>query len=268
MVHVLIGTKAQLIKMAPVMREMTERGVDYNFVSTGQHRETIDDILSNFEIKPPDHQLYDGPDITRIPQMAVWGIRILWRGLRRRREVFARAGNGIVLVHGDTLSTLVGAILGKLLRLHVGHVESGLRSFNFLQPFPEELTRLMTFWLSDYYFCPNQWAADNLSGFRGIRINTLANTVLDSLRHALRDLSETSSNHVPTGEFGVATLHRFENFRNRESSERVVDCVERVAACQPLVFILHRPTENALRKFGLYARLDGNARVDLRQRYD
>ena len=93
---------------------------------------------------------------------------------------------GIVLVHGDTASTLIGAILGKTAGLKVGHIESGLRSRRLLHPFPEEIIRLMTFLLSDLYFCADDWAVGNLRRLRGIKINTGGNTLLDAVRIACR----------------------------------------------------------------------------------
>ena len=86
--------------------------------------------------------------------MAIWAGRILLTTLYKKREIFGEQLKGIVLVHGDTFSTLLGALMGKLARLPVGHIESGLRSFNWFHPFPEELTRILVFRLSNHYFSP------------------------------------------------------------------------------------------------------------------
>ncbi|HPD44716.1 MAG TPA: hypothetical protein PK131_00865, partial [Candidatus Woesebacteria bacterium] len=69
--YVIIGTKAQLVKMAPVMLELEKRKIDYTFISTGQHQETIKDLISTFQIKKPDFYLYNGKDITKIWQMLI-----------------------------------------------------------------------------------------------------------------------------------------------------------------------------------------------------
>ncbi len=268
MIHVVIGTKAQLIKMAPIMRVMQDRGIKYRYISTGQHRDTMDEILSNFNLQGPDHCLYDGPDITSIPQMLIWSLKIVWKTITRRRDIFGGDRHGIVLVHGDTFSTLLGAIMAKCASLKVGHVESGLRSFNLLQPFPEELTRILTFALTDYFFCPGQWAIDNLARFRGVKINTQMNTLADSLRFALPIIAKLPDNDIPKGKFGVVTLHRYENVFDRNSMLRVIECVELIAEKMPLLFILHKPTKINLEKFGLMNRLANNARIELRPRYD
>lgn len=267
MLHFVIGTKAQLIKMAPVMRELRNQGLDYRFVATGQHRETMADILGNFQLRGPDYVLYDGPDITSVSKMAVWAGRILWRTLRHRTEIFLNDNNGIVLVHGDTFSTLLGAMMGRLASLKVGHVESGLRSFNLLHPFPEELTRLLTFRLSHYLFCPGQWAVDNLRNITGLKIDTCGNTLSDALRLAL-DRIDALEVVVPDRPYAVVTVHRFENIYSPAVLERVVSLVERIAGQTHLLFILHKPTEKKLREFGLYERLASLSNVELRQRYD
>ena len=119
MIHIVLGTKAQLIKMAPVMVRLKERGLPYNFISTGQHRATMDEMLDEFGLKEPDVVLYTGADIVSLPQMFVWALRILWKCMIARREIFGPDARGLVLVHGDTFSTLLGALMGRLAGLRV-----------------------------------------------------------------------------------------------------------------------------------------------------
>lgn len=267
MIYIVLGTKAQLIKMAPVMQALRGACIGYRFISTGQHRETMEDILDNFGLPDPDYRLYAGRDITSVPAMAIWGLRILWHTLRRRREVFGTAARGIVLVHGDTFSTLLGALMGRIAGLAVGHVESGLRSFNVFHPFPEELIRRATFRLSNILFCPGEWAVANVAARSAEKVNTGGNTLADSLRFAAGATS-IDGVEIPPEPFAVVTLHRFENLYSRAAIERVVAIVERIARCRRLLFILHPPTEKKLREFGLYNRLACHPGVELRQRYD
>ncbi len=270
MIYAVIGTKAQLIKMAPVLRRMQDRGVPFRYISTGQHQETIADLLENFGVREPDVVLYEGKDITSIPQMLRWSLRILFKTLFRRREIFGPEipRNSIVLVHGDTFSTALGAVMGRLAGLKVGHVESGLRSFNLLQPFPEELTRLFTFSLSHVYFCPGPWAVENLKRFKGIKVDTGSNTLCDAMRYALPAADQVDPAIVPATPFGVVTLHRFENFRDAEATLKIVEAVELIAARSKLLFILHAPTRENLKRHGFYERLAANPRIELRPRYD
>jgi len=268
MIHVIIGTKAQLIKMAPILKTLKMEGINYNYISTGQHKATIDDILANFAIKKPDYVLYDGKDITSVIQMLIWGIKNILKTVLHKKAIFKNDKNGIVLVHGDTFSTLLGAIMGKIGGLKVAHVESGLRSFNLFHPFPEEITRLLTFRLSDYMFCPGEWAQNNVAKYKAIKINTQLNTLYDSLRFALPAIENIAGIDIPKKPYGVVTVHRFENFYNYEAINRIVSIVERISLKHFLVFILHKPTEIKLKKFKLYEVLDNNPNIELRERYD
>lgn len=267
MIHVVIGTKAQLIKMAPLLLRFQQKNIPYNFILTGQHRETIDDLRENFSVKPADVVLYRGKDIVSVPSMLIWGIRILFLALFRKKSVFGSSRRAsIVLVHGDTFSTLLGALMGKLGGVAVAHVESGLRSGNLLHPFPEELTRLLVFSLADYYFCPGQWSVGNLARYRGKKIDTRYNTLLDSLRHAIAMKNPDAG--MEKNSYCVVTIHRFENIFSRKKFEHIVALIELIARQIRVVFILHPVTEKTLRRKNLYGRLENNSAIDMRPRYD
>ena len=182
-----------------------------------------------------------------------------------RRSIFGADRRGIVLVHGDTFSTLLGALLGRVAGLRVGHVESGLRSFDVFHPFPEEITRLLTFRLSHVLYCPGQWAVDNVAGFRREKIDTGVNTLADTV--ALARSVPLREDHVPTHPYAVVSLHRYENVFRRARLGQLVEILEEIAETKPCLFILHPPTEKQLRRTGLYERLDANPRIELRPRY-
>ena len=268
MIHIVIGTKAQLIKMAPVMKLLQEKNIHYNYISTGQHKDTMDDIHGNFGLKSPDYRLYEGRDITSVSQMIGWCTRNILKTLRKKREIFSNDSSGIVLVHGDTFSTLLGAIMGKVAGLKVAHIESGLRSFNLFHPFPEEITRILTFKLADYMFCPGDWAINNLDKYRSKTINTELNTLYDSLRRALPAIEHISDAEIPDYEYGVVTLHRFENIYTRETLDRVISIIARLSKKKKLLFIMHKPTLINIRKYEYLERLEGNPNIQLRPRYD
>ena len=266
MIHIFIGTKAQLIKMAPVMRVLQDRGHDYNFIYSGQHRDTVDDILANFAIsKKPDVTLYHGRDITGIVQMGQWALGIIrkYSSAEHAAELFRNDKNGIVLNHGDTFSTLLGSWLAKRHGLKSAHVESGLRSHNIFHPFPEELTRLATFRLSDYFFAPGDWALANLAGHAGVKINTGHNTLSDALRHTAQQTVATR-----TAGYGLVSVHRFENIFFRKRLALIVDMLLASDPARPKLFILHKPTEKKLKEYGLYQRLAECGHIELHPRYD
>lgn len=266
MIHVFIGTKAQLIKMAPIMVELQRRNISYNFIFSGQHQATVDNIRSEFGLKDPDITLYHGRDITGIAQMLAWALRIVFHALRHRKTVWQGDRNGIVLNHGDTFSTLLGSLLARVCGHQAAHVESGLRSFKLFHPFPEELTRILTFKLSSIYFAPGPWALGNLQKYRGTKVDTVYNTLLDSLR-----IGESAVDHadvdVPSYSFALVSLHRFENIFSRAKLAEIVDLLLKVSERIPLLFILHKPTEEKLRQFQLLERLESAQNIELRPRY-
>lgn len=262
-IYIVLGTKAQMIKMAPIMVELQQRNIAYSFIHTGQHKETMDDLIGNFCIKAPDAYLYQGPDVTRLSQVIPWMLRILYNTARHRKQLFPEGG--IILVHGDTFSTVLGALIGRLNGLKVAHVESGLRSFNILHPFPEELTRLLTFRLSDVFFCPNEWAVRNLRSYRGRKINCGGNTIYDALQLAMRTTVDVP---VPEEKYAICSIHRFENIFHKAQFERIIEIIEEVSRALRLLFILHPPTKRKLEEFGFWQRLVGNPNIEMRPRYD
>lgn len=265
MIHVVLGTKAQLVKMAPVMLRLRERGIRYRFVHTGQHQATMSEMLSEFGLAPPDAVLYSGRDIVSLPQMAGWAAGILAKCLTRRREIFGDERRGIVLVHGDTFSTLLGALMGRVAGLRVGHVEAGLRSFHLFHPFPEEITRLLTFRLSHSLYCPGPSALANVRRLRAEKVDTGCNTLRDTLELALA--AERRHDHVPAGRYALVSLHRYENIFKRARFERLLETLEELAVETRLLFILHPPTESQIDKLDLRARLERNPGIELRPRY-
>ncbi len=253
MIHFFTGTKAQFIKMAPVLVELRRRGVPCRDVDSGQHIRLTTGIRRSFGLPEPDVRLRaDGDDIASMGAAGTWFFRTACRAVtgRRalRREVFP--GGGICLIHGDTLSTLLGLWLARGAGLEVAHVEAGLRSFRRWDPFPEELIRVHCTKRADVLFPTNRQAAEQLDriGGRGRIAPLSGNTVIDALRLA-RGLPVSVP--VPDGPFALATCHRVETLMSRVRLRRVVELVNRVAEMMPVVFVMHQPTRSALERTGL-----------------
>lgn len=267
MIHVFLGTKAQLIKMAPIMREMQARNISYNFIFSGQHQKTIADIRQNFNIKEPDIILYQGKDITGMLQMAIWSIKIIFFTLSNKKRVWKNDKKGIVLNHGDTFSTLLGSILAKSFGFQNAHIESGLRSFRCFHPFPEELIRLAVFKLSNVYFAPDKWALKNLDGYKGMKVNTQANTLYDSLQ-IIKKWSHPPKIKIPDYQYAIVSLHRFENISRKKSLNRIISLLDFISKDIKLLFITHAPTLKWLEKTKLIKKLEAMKNIELRPRYD
>ncbi|WP_162846057.1 UDP-N-acetylglucosamine 2-epimerase [Seongchinamella sediminis] len=252
--------------MAPVMVELQNRNIPYNFIFSGQHQATVNNIREEFGIKEPDITLYKGRDITGIVQMLFWSIRIVFFTLWNRDKVWQGDKGGVVLNHGDTFSTLLGALLARLSGQKSAHVESGLRSFRLFHPFPEEITRLLTFRLSNIYFAPGDWALANLEQYSGDKVNTAHNTLLDALRISQRAVNAAEI-EIPDGDYGVVSLHRFENIFSEKKLREILALLAEVSKRGKLLFILHKPTENKLKEYGLLANLETIDNIELRPRY-
>ena len=265
MLHIIIGTRAQIIKMAPVMKELEERGIDYNFVFLAQHKETMYEIFSQFGIKNPNIVIGDlNKDITNVKDMILWSIRILIYGFFQRKKIFQNDTKGIVLIHGDAPPLLLGGIIAKFQVLKGAQVEAGLRSFNIFKPFPEEIIRVLSskIGLIDIFFCQNEKAILNVAPYKKIAFCTQYNTMLDSLRLAKK---MSSGNTIPeiSGEFAIVSLHRFETISKKEKLEQVVSELIKISKKIKILFILHPPTRVALKKSGLYNLLEKESTCQL-----
>ena len=259
-----IGTRAQLIKMAPVIVEIERKGMPLCLVMTGQHKETMAELMMDFGIKSERRYIYEGPEITGIVQMAFWFVSCVWKVLKNHRHFLPRSMNekSVILVHGDTFSTLLGAVVGKLKGVDVAHVEAGLRSNNIFHPFPEELTRLLVFRLANIAFCPGQWAFKNMGKYKLKRIDIKENTLRDAADVALKASLDQRAD-VSEESFAVVSLHRFENIFFKRRLLDIIVLVEQVSEKYKLFFVLHPATRKRLSKYGLLARLESNENIVL-----
>lgn len=253
--------------MAPIMVELEGRGIDYNFIFSGQHKDTTAEIRANFGIKEPDVVLYDGPEITSVYRMIWWSIRLVIRVLRSSDHVWRGDKFGVVLNHGDTFSTLLGTVMARVSGLKSAHIESGLRSFNWFHPFPEEITRLLVFRLSTHYFAPGEWALNNLRRYRGEKVDTKLNTLADSLS-LVSNLSKPSGVDLPKSRFAVVSFHRFENLYDSDRLKIIVEIIAQAQKEMAIVVVMHSVTQKRLQKAGLLSFLEGLENVELRPRYD
>lgn len=215
-VMVVFGTRPEAIKMAPVVQALRARpGIRVSIAVTAQHREMLDQVLALFRIFP-DHDL----DLMR-PGQTLAG---LFAGvLEGMQAVIDATRPDLVLVHGDTSTTLATALAAFYARVPVGHVEAGLRTGDLRAPWPEEMNRRLTAPLATLHFAPTARARENLAA-EGIRdhVHVTGNTVIDALleidgriqRDA--DIGRAVSARFPFLESGrrlvLVTGHRRENF--------------------------------------------------------
>jgi UDP-N-acetylglucosamine 2-epimerase (non-hydrolysing) len=270
MIHIILGTRAQIIKMAPIMKELESRKIDYNYIFLAQHKETMYEIMAQFGIKKPNIVIADmDKDITNVKDMIFWSLRVLMYSFINSKKIFKNDLKGVVLIHGDAPPLLLGALMAKRQGLKVAQVEAGLRSYNFFKPFPEELTRVLAakLGLIDIFFCQDEKAVLNISQFNKTAYCTRYNTMLDSLR--LAEKSITTTRQVKSNEkFAIVSVHRFETISKKEKIEMVVTEIKKIAKKIKLYFILHPPTRVSLKKHYLYDSLEKNPRCILLPRQD
>lgn len=264
MIHVAIGTKAQFIKMAPIVKALQDKSVAFNLIDLGQHAMITRNLREEFGLKNPDVTLSSGKNVARLGQGLRWLIGFLLKGLSRnwvRRHVFQNR-TGVCLIHGDTVSTLIALYLAKRAGLKVGHVEAGLRSFNILEPFPEELVRLLAMRFADILFAPSTYAQENL-----MKMGYGSKTVLISSNTSLEAVFSSLSKRMDLGfslkTYALVTVHRMENIFSRQRLEFVLNLIERIARDIPVVFVQHPPTLNQMVKFGVQDRLERMPNVTL-----
>lgn len=239
----IFGTRPEAIKMAPLVKQL-EKSCD-SIVSkvcvTAQHRQMLDQVLSLFDIKP-DYDL----DIMKPEQNLCDLTCNVLKGLK---PVLEKERPDIVLVHGDTTTTLAASLAAYYNRSRVGHIEAGLRTGNKYSPFPEEINRKIAGAVSDLHFAPTEAARFNLlrEGVSPDTIHVTGNTVVDALLSIVdrlssdslirREMEERFSFLDPSKKLILVTGHRRENFG--DGFEYICKAFAGIAELHPNVEILY-----------------------------
>jgi UDP-GlcNAc3NAcA epimerase len=241
----ILGARPQFIKAATVSRELKKAGAKEIIIHTGQH---FDDNMSEvffkeMDIPTPDYQL----DINNLGHGAMTG-----RMLEKIEDVLIKEKPNVVVVYGDTNSTLAGALAAAKLHIPVAHVEAGLRSFDMKMP--EEINRILTDRISKFLFCPTDTAVQNLNneGYSSFdcEISRPGDVMYDAVlyyKDKARSLSKilVRENLTP-GEFVLATLHRAENTNSVERLRSVCTALNEINKSIPVVMPLHPRTKSYL----------------------
>lgn len=241
-IAVVLGTRAELIKMAPILSELKRRRISAELVFTGQHN--IDAELRQLGIPKPAH-VFDSSASGR-GRFASKASAGLWlaRAFLWLARSLGRLKPSLVLVHGDTMTTAAGALAAKSRGLKLAHIEAGLRSGSLREPFPEEISRRIADALSDYFFCPTYDAAGNLlaEGKPRSRIFITGNTNIDVVR-------KLAPCRARRGNYVLAKLHRHENVTSRARVARFLLAIG--GSPIPVRLITTENLERALIKFKL-----------------
>ena len=236
------GTRPEAIKMAPVIKQLTKHAAFSNQVCvTGQHRDMLEPFLDMFKIKPD----FDLHVMTPNQTLSKLTANIL-EGLAR---VFKRYRPDIILVHGDTTTTLATSLAAYYHRIPIAHVEAGLRTGNLLLPWPEEANRKLTGVLAAQHFAPTPLSRQNLldEGVSDDAIYVTGNTVIDALFEVLQQFASNPgleqkyaqqfSYLMPERRMILVTGHRRENFGG--GFERICEALVRIAKAFPEVDVVY-----------------------------
>jgi len=226
-VLVVIGTRPEAIKMAPVVHELARHAPELSayLCSTGQHREILGPTLDLLDLRP-DRNL----DVMVHDQSLAGLTARLFDVLD---DVVSEQRPDWILVQGDTTTAMVGSMVGFYRRVHVGHIEAGLRTADLGQPFPEELNRRITDLCAEICFAPTVWARDNLirEGVPVERVHVTGNTIVDAVMEIEArpyDDSAGALAAIPRApRWVLLTAHRRESFG--EPLERICSAVQRLA---------------------------------------
>ena len=249
-IAIVLGTRPEIIKMSPVIRDCQRRGADFLLIHTEQHHKYEMDrvFFKDLELPEPHFRLGVGQG----SHGAQTG-----RLLKGIEEILLARSPSVVLVQGDTNTVLAGALAAAKLHIPVGHVEAGLRSYD--RRMPEELNRVLADHAADLLFAPTDQARDILlsEGIGDEMIHVTGNTIVDAVRQNLaiaRSRPQPLSDHdLIAGSYIVVTAHRPENVDHAERLEMLLEAVALVRRETGLevIYPLHPRTESKLEKFGL-----------------
>jgi UDP-N-acetylglucosamine 2-epimerase (non-hydrolysing) len=255
MIALITGTRPEIIKMAPIIKELQRRQLPFVFIHSGQHytKEMDADIIADLQLPQPTVNLHVGSGSHAVQTGKI---------MEGVEKVCFDYTPSIMVVHGDTNTTLAGALVAKKLHIPVAHIEAGLRSFDYKMP--EEVNRTLVDRMSDILFAPTEQARQNLlkEGIDPETIYVTGNTVVDALHQHLPLANHSSifekitlspSATLADPAYILLTAHRAENVDTKPNLEKLLYLLEHIHTklYLPIVWPMHPRTQHTLTEFEL-----------------
>ncbi|KRG15841.1 non-hydrolyzing UDP-N-acetylglucosamine 2-epimerase [Lederbergia galactosidilytica] len=252
------GTRPEAIKMAPLVLELQKRTAQFESIVTvtAQHRQMLDQVLEIFALRP-DYDLNIMKDRQTLIDVAT-------RGLAGLDNIMKEAQPDIVLVHGDTSTSFIASLAAFYNQIEVGHVEAGLRTWNKLSPFPEEIHRQLTGVLADLHFAPTKASADNLlqENKRSESIFITGNTAIDALQTTVKnEYHHKVFDKIGKDRLILMTAHRRENLG--APMRNMFQAIKRIVEAHPDVQVVYPVHLNPLVRELAEEILGGHNRIHL-----
>lgn len=250
----IIGTRPEVIKMAPVIRALREQPhFDLTVLCSGQHRDLLAPLLDWFEITANDNL----DVMTENQSLAALTSRLM----ASFDAYYAATRPELVIAQGDTTTVMCAALACFYRKIPFAHVEAGLRTFDLQNPFPEEFNRLVAGHLASFHFCPTPRSAQNLLSERAApdAVHVTGNTVIDALHFTAGKLERAARPHH--GHQVLLTAHRRENFG--APLENVFRAVRRLCDEFPQLSLLYPVHPNPNVRKPAYDILDGHSQITL-----
>ena len=262
-IAVVLGTRPEIIKMAPIIDEIVNRDIELCLIHTGQHydKEMSDNFFIDLEIPAPDYNINVGSG-SHGKQTG-----LMMKGIE---EVLMDEKPDIVLVQGDTNAVLAGALVASKLHIAVGHVEAGLRSFDMTMP--EEINRRVCDVTSTMYFIPTEESAINLlaEGYSRKNLIITGNTVVDACFRHLEIAKKRGFEEESLASLGIdnmdniltLTMHRAENVDDKKRVTNIIDALKELSDMN-IIFPIHPRTKKTLEDFKLFDELNNLSHVHI-----
>ena len=187
-IYFFIGTVAEFGKLTPIFKELKKRKIKFKIIDSGQNVINYSDFKNYLGEIGPEIQLTRKTNKSSLVIFLFWVIKAFIKGIFGLNREFQglNKDNSFFVIHGDTVTSTIGAFIARFHGLKLVHIEAGCFSHNFLEPFPEEICKHINSYLADIMFAPTDWALDNLKNFKGDKMSTTYNTNIESFGWAIK----------------------------------------------------------------------------------